>query len=107
MKKLIIIFILITMFLVNIKSTECQNEYQIFYNYMEVEFPDVSPTVESGRTLVPFRTLAQALGVEVEYISNKEEIIGSKDSFEIKMKISDRKYYINDKEFVMLVAPKI
>lgn len=107
MKKLIIVFILITMFLVNIKSTECQNEYQIFYNYMEVEFPDVSPTVEAGRTLVPFRTLAQALGVEVEYISDKKEIIGSKDSYEIKMKISDRKYYINEKEFVMLVAPKI
>lgn len=37
----------------------CNGEY--------LTFPDVQPVVQNGRTMVPFRTLAEALGGEVSY----------------------------------------
>lgn len=37
----------------------CNGEY--------LTFPDVQPVVKNGRTMVPFRTLAEALGGEVSY----------------------------------------
>lgn len=41
---------------------------------------DVEPIVENGRTLVPFRKIAEELGAEVEWIAAEKKIIVTKDT---------------------------
>jgi len=53
-------------------------KHRTYVDGKKVEF-DVEPIVEKGRTLVPFRKIAEALGAEVEWIPSEQKVIVTKD----------------------------
>jgi spore germination protein len=50
---------------------------------------DVSPVVENGRTLVPFRAIGEALGVQVHWDNANRRVIAEKGNFADR---ADRKW---------------
>ncbi len=57
---------------------------------------DVPPTVINGRTLVPVRTIFEALGLEVSWDSETQTISGTRDVLEIKLTINNDLAYKNE-----------
>lgn len=107
MKKIAVALIIAVLLLLNVETANSESDIKVTLNNMIIEFNDVSPIIKDGRTLVPFRRLAQALGVDVKYFNDTKLIVGAKDNLEVKMKIGDSSYYINDELHQMLVPPTI
>lgn len=59
---------------------------------------DVSPIVQRGRTLVPFRVIGETLGANINWDNNKKEIVCSKDGKDILMKVGSNKVYIGNQQ---------
>ncbi|ABO49590.1 copper amine oxidase domain protein [Desulforamulus reducens MI-1] len=57
---------------------------------------DVQPLVKDGRTMVPVRTLAEALGCRVNAV-NDQEVYLAKGNQYVMMKLGERKYTVNGK----------
>ncbi|GAB6179334.1 hypothetical protein JCM14036_06530 [Desulfotomaculum defluvii] len=63
-----------------------------------------SPVIEQGRTFVPLRLIAEAVGCEVGYDSSIQTVRIQKHGQMIRMKVADSEAYINEKK-VSLDAP--
>ena len=68
---------------------------------------DTLPLIESGRTLVPMRALAESLGCFVAWDSQEQKVtvIGSKD--DVVLTIGSNKAYVGEKEVTLDVPAKI
>ena len=72
-----------------------------------VEF-DQKPVIENGRTLVPFRKIFEALGADVDWNNDTQQVKAKKDNIEISFIIGEKVLLINQKDTIMMeVAPKI
>lgn len=92
-------------------KTELQ-DYSIdtFVNGLAIDFEkydNVMPFIEDGVTLAPIRAVTEALGAEVIWNSETQEIDIKKDDININMTIGDNIAYINDNEVLLDVAPQI
>jgi|GEM_PF-5057772 len=68
-------------------------------------FFDVPPQSVEGRTLVPLRTIFEALGLKVAWESETQRITGIKDGLTIEVWLDRREAFINGKAVVLDVAP--
>ncbi len=107
MKKGIFTITLVLIMTLSINAGDCLQEVKVFYNDMLIEFSDISPVIDSGRTMVPFRILAQSIGVSVDYIAETREIVGMRGQEKVEMTVGQTTAYINNEPHNMLVAPKI
>ena len=92
-------------------KTELQ-DYSIdtFVNGLAIDiekYDNVMPFIEDGVTLAPIRAVTEALGAEVIWNSETQEIVIKKDDININMTIGDNIAYINDNEVLLDVAPQI
>lgn len=62
---------------------------------------DVAPKIINGRTLVPVRAIFEAIGGEVEWVSDSQTVIGSKGKNTMKLQLGNEKASINGKEFIL------
>lgn len=67
---------------------------------------EVKPVVESGRTLVPFRAIFEALGAEVTYDATTRVISGTRGNNSIQMTLGSTSATINGQSVTLDVAPK-
>lgn len=51
---------------------------RLFVNEREISFPEAPPTIINGRTMVPARPLAEALGAKVEWDGTRRAVIVTK-----------------------------
>lgn len=92
-------------------KTELQ-DYSIdtFVNGLAIDFEkydNVMPFIEDGVTLAPIRAVTEALGAEVIWNSETQEIVIIKDDIIINMTIGDNIAYVNGNEVLLDVAPQI
>ena len=92
-------------------KTELQ-DYSIdtFVNGLAIDFEkydNVMPFIEDGVTLAPIRAVTEALGAEVIWNSETQEIVITKDDITVNMTISDNIAYVNGNEVLLDVAPQI
>jgi hypothetical protein len=66
-----------------------------------------APFIESGTTLVPFRTIFEKLGLEINWDSATKTAIGTKEGLSISLQIGNSTAIVNGKEKSLTVAPKI
>lgn len=66
----------------------------IFLDGSELTF-DAPPIIENGRTLVPVRTIFEALGAAVDWDENTKTVTATKDNTEIKLVIGGQAYKNN------------
>lgn len=110
MKKYII-SILTILFLFSFSCNASKNSVKIFLNDSFLK-TDVDPIVVDGRTLVPIRNIADALGLSLEYNSNFNEIYLKTPDYKPKTvpipnNISDILSKINEKNLLNLTTTQI
>ena len=102
---------LVTMsFLVlNMVPSQCvsaQEEIKVKYNNKQLQL-DAQPYVKGGRTLVPFRKVLEAFGVEVSWNGEEQTITAKKTTTEIYLKIGVNYAYVNGSKVNLDVSPEI
>lgn len=65
---------------------------------------DTPPFIEQGVTLVPLRTVFEALDATVTWDANKQTVTGQKDATVITLKVNDTNGYVGERK-VSLAAP--
>jgi hypothetical protein len=78
----------------------------IYLDNKEMNFT-VEPVIINGTTLVQFRPLFEAMGMDIHWDPNTRTVTGTKERFTLKLKIDDPIAVVNDKEYKLPVAPKI
>lgn len=92
MKKVVFAFLLGLVFLFGGQSpSQAADAVKLFVNGGELQ-SDVPPQVISGRTLVPVRFVAEALGASVGWDEASQTVTVRKDSAEIKLIIAGQVY---------------
>ena len=67
---------------------------KVLLNGVAVSF-DVPPTIENGRTLVPFRAIGEALGVQVHWDNANRRVIAQQGSSIIELPVAQRSAKVN------------
>ncbi len=70
-------------------------------------YPDASPFIKDGRTLVPIRIIAENLGAEVDWNESTRDIAITLGSTSIKMSVGTKTATINGKLKTLDVPPQI
>jgi hypothetical protein len=60
-----------------------------------------APVLKNNRTLVPLRTIFEALGVEVKWEPKTRSVIAKKEKNSISLKIGSKKALLNQKEIIL------
>ncbi|WP_331445526.1 stalk domain-containing protein [Natranaerobius thermophilus] len=82
------------------------HELNIYLDQELVEF-DVSPIIRDGRTLVPFRKLAESLDVTVDWNSETETITAYSEEKNLVMQIDSDEVILNGHRDTLEVPPQI
>ena len=74
-----------------------------------LQFPLQDPVIIDGRTLVPMRTIFEALGAEVEWIDENgvQSIVATTEDTTINMTINSDKFYVNGEEKTLDVPAQL
>lgn len=74
-----------------------------------LQFPTQDPIITDGRTLVPMRTIFEALGADVEWIDEDgvQSIVATTEDTTINMTINSDKFYVNGEEKMLDVPAQL
>ncbi|MBQ3461676.1 MAG: copper amine oxidase N-terminal domain-containing protein [Clostridia bacterium] len=74
-----------------------------------LQFPLQDPVIIDGRTLVPMRTIFEALGAEVEWIDENDvqSIVATTEDTTINMTINSDRFYVNGEEKALDVPAQL
>jgi len=87
------------------KAQEQPQVIPVLIDGLPVAF-DVQPVIANGRTLVPFRAIAEALNVNVAWDGADQTVLASDGKISVKLRIGDKTAYRNDTS-VTLEAPPV
>lgn len=71
------------------------------YIYGNYKANDVEPVIRNGRTMIPIRTVAEALGATVSWNADKKEVSIKKGSTSVKVVIGASRAKVNGKELAI------
>ncbi|HHV77569.1 MAG TPA: copper amine oxidase [Syntrophothermus lipocalidus] len=83
-----------------------QKEIPVLIDGLPVTF-DVQPVIQNGCTLVPFRAIAEALNVKVNWDGTAQTIIATDGKTSIRLQIGNNTAYRNDSPILLDVPPQI
>jgi len=75
-------------------NPSAREDIKVFLNGVEIEF-DVAPYIKNGRTMVPFRAIFEALGVEISWDGINRAIMAANDTIQIYIEIGKSFAYVN------------
>lgn len=111
MKRLLILTITFIAILTGVFTTAAKAAEQtvaipVFIDGLPVLF-DVQPVIANGRTLVPFRAIAEALDVKVTWDGASQAILASDGKTSVKLQIGNPTAYRNDTPVTLEAPPAI
>ena len=68
---------------------------------------DVAPYIKDGRTMLPIRYVAEALGFEVEWNSNTRTAVLKTKNTRVEIPVDTNKIIVNDTVYTSDVKPEI
>ncbi len=87
---------------------EKDSQIKVYINGARLVFDeDAEPYIDSSRTLIPLRKVAEALSAKVDWDAAGRLVTIEKGANTIKLKIDDEKAVVNDKEVKLDVPAKI
>lgn len=111
MKKIIMVFMTLTLIvstgLMGGTTLEAARKEIVAYLDGEKLSFVTSPVMEQGTTLVPFRTIFEALDIEVKWNPKTQKVTGQKEGLSIELTIGSKTAYVNNQKVALPVAPKI
>lgn len=103
---LLSIVIMIAAFPLQANASSEEKDMYIYLDDKEMNF-EVEPVIVNGTTLVQFRPLFEAMGMDIKWDPDTRTVTGTKERFTLKLKIDDRNAVVNDKTYKLPVAPQI
>lgn len=89
------------------KITNNTNDIMVVVDGKIIEF-DQQPIIQNSRTLVPFRKIFEALGAEVNWNNDTQQVKAIRNNTEISFVIGEKVLLINQKDtIIMEVVPQI
>jgi hypothetical protein len=82
------------------------HEIPIIVDGLAVAF-DVQPILESNRILIPFRAIADALGVAVDWDANTQKITAANEDTIVVLQIDNKTSYLNGMPIALDVPPTV
>lgn len=104
-----LMFVLISAIMPPALAQETKNEQQsipVLIDGLTVNF-DVEPVMTNGRTLVPFRAVAEILNIAVNWSSDTQTIEATSEETLVSLQIGNKTAYRNDISFTLDVPPVI
>ncbi|MEA1962469.1 MAG: stalk domain-containing protein, partial [Bacillota bacterium] len=86
------------------QGAEQTQEIKVLMDGIQLGF-DVEPQIENGRTLVPFRRIAEALNVEVSWDELDRCVIADNGDISVRMPLDSQYAWINKSRVTMDAAP--
>lgn len=74
-KKILAAFLAVTSVFMSFSSVMADDAITVIVNNKEVVFEEVSPFIENGHTLVPFRAIFEALGSDVVWDGERRTVL--------------------------------
>jgi len=102
----LIIFVIMLIF-ISTGYAGMDNSIHIVVNTGFLNNMDIKPRIENGRTLVPLRAIAEELDFKVHWEGPSQTIYIWQDSIKISLTIDNKAAFINSKEIMLDVPPKI
>lgn len=105
-RKLISIFLIAVLFTGNLLNniiSVADTEVKVYFNNQQLNF-DVKPEIVKGRTMVPLRTIFEALDLTVYWYSETSKIVAEKEALKIMLTIGSDIATVNGKN-VKIDAP--
>jgi len=87
-------------------AQEQEREISVLIDGLPVAF-DVQPVIQNGRTLVPFRSIAEILNISVTWDGPKQTVSASGGNINIGLQIGNNTAYLNNTPLVLDVPPLI
>lgn len=109
MKQLFVTFFLTIIFTACITAQPAlalEENIPIFIDGLPVSL-DVPPVMQNGRTLVPFRAIAEALNAEVNWDGETQTVSAAADEARIELTIGSKTAYHNQTPIALDVGPQI
>ena len=88
------------------QTPEVNDRIRVFADGKEVTF-DVPPVIHDGRTLIPLRACAEALGADVEWIAETQTAAIIQFAYSIFITIGEKEYIIDDLPYPIDVPAQI
>ncbi len=89
-----------------LKAKLGQKGIKTYVNGKETKF-DVAPVVKEGRTLVPFRGIAESLNAEVTWDAATKTVTVKRDGLEVKFVLGSKVAFVNGKEVALDVPGQV
>ena len=105
MKKKLALICAMVMFIMSFAQSA--GAINVIMNSSFVNFYDQEPVVVNGTTLVPIRTIAEMLGLEVTWDDPTDTVVLKKDNFYIELVIGSTVAKTSSGEKTLLTAPSI
>lgn len=96
LKKYCVMLMLLLLFLLPAAAT-AEGNLQVLVNNETYSF-NSSPVIDNGRTLVPMRTLFEALGADVRWEPREDSAIGIRDGAEVRIIVGSNVATVNGME---------
>ena len=87
-------------------TAHADGEIKVIIEDQEVRF-DQAPVIDKGTTLVPFRALFEALGLDVEWKQATKTVIGKGEDVTIELRLDRKTAVINGEVVELAVAPRL
>lgn len=87
-------------------SAQLEEDIKVFIDGAQLQL-DVAPQIQNGRTMLPFRAVADALDIDVIWESAARQIIAEDSSITLEMTIDSKLAKVNDQVVIMDTAPVI
>jgi peptide/nickel transport system substrate-binding protein len=99
---------LVAAFAMLIGSTVSAHEHglTVHFNGRRIHF-DAAPTVQSGRTLVPFRAIFEKMGADVAFDGATQRVTATRGTTRIELTINSTLATVNGRAVTLDVAPQI
>lgn len=106
MKKSVLAIFLVLTICFSFAITAFAGEVSVFYKGVPINL-SCNPVVHNGTTMVPFRSIFEALGLSVSWDASTQKVTGKNGKVEISFIIGQSKAYVNGVEKALTVAPFI
>jgi hypothetical protein len=112
LKQLILISVLLVVLLgcyttaASLKNTDSSDQITVLLNGTKLEF-DVDPYIKNGRTLVPFRKIFEAFGLDIEWNGTNQTVLAKDARTELFLNINSKVAYVNNYKKTLDVPPEI
>jgi len=73
-----------------------EDELNVELNGEQIEFGETEPTIIDGRTVLPARTILEALGLEIGWDAKTKTVTGTRKGLDIVLQINSTKAWVNN-----------